>query len=130
MVVVIIIIGVVLLFLFFSDKKQEVNKIQQQGGFYRKYKVLIDYFLSIPEIKIERKDKDRIILIAKNYSASTRFTIAHGFEDVTIFWNHQSLAFGEHNLNWTFPEGLPQNQMLALIEKELSIYERNVLNLG
>lgn len=126
----VIVILVFLAFIFFSDKKQETKRVEEQGGFYQKYHELIAYFMSIPDIKVERKEKSMIMLMAKNYSASTRFTIAHGFEDVSIFWHHQSVAFGEHTLNWTFPENLPQRQMLSLIEKELSIYEKNILNQG
>lgn len=127
---IVAIIIIVLAFVFLPDKKQESQRVVDQGGFYIKYNELIQYFLSIPDIKVEKKEKMRIILLAKAYAASTRFTIAHGFEDVSIYWHHQSMAFGEHSLSWTFPESMPQQQMLSLMEKELGLYERNVLNQG
>lgn len=126
----IIVILVILAYLFFSDKKYETNRVQQQGGFYLKYKELLDYFLTIPDIKVEKKEKTRMVLVARNYSAVTRYTIAHGFEDVSIFWTHNSLAYGEHYKSWTFPESMPQKQMLELIEIELDAYTRNVIGNG
>src|SRR5690606_20551510 len=117
-------------FIFFSDKKSEINRIQEQGGFYIKYKDLIDYFMEIPKIQVEQKNKTSITLAVKDQQVVTRFTIGHGFEKVSIFWNHHSTTFGKHSLDWTFPESMPQSQMISLIEKELEIYERNLFSTG
>ena len=49
------------------------------------------------------------------------------FEDVSIYWQHISLGFGNHSLNWQFPESMPQTQMIDIIEQELSVYERKLI---
>lgn len=118
----IIIIVLFLLFLFFSDKKQEVDKINNQGGIYQKYKVLIDHFLEYPGVKVESRNSYSMILVLKDKLVITRFTIGHGFSDVSVFWEHSSLMFGKHNLKWRFPETLSQRQMIDLIDNELEIY--------
>jgi hypothetical protein len=126
---VIFIVGI-LVYFFISTKKEEVDKVKSQGGLYLKYKELIDHFLIIPNIKVEKNNNSSMILAVKDQSVVTRFTIGHGFEDVSIFWNHQSVMFGEHSLNWSFPESLPQSQMIDTIERELEIYQRNLIGDG
>ncbi len=123
-----VVVIIVLLYLFFSTKSEEVARVNNEGGFYLKYKELIDYFQSIPNIKVEKKTSTSVILLVQDKFVSTRFTIGHGFEDVSVFWYHQSLTFGNHSLNWTFPENLPQSQMIRLIENDLEVYERNLLS--
>jgi hypothetical protein len=124
-----IIVGVVAVW-FVLDKKEEVDKVKSQGGLYLKYKELIDHFLTIPNIKVEQKNNTSMILAVKDQYVVTRFTIGHGFEDVSVFWNHQSVTFGKHSLNWRFPESLPQSQMIDTIENELDIYQQNLLSDG
>ncbi len=116
-----------IIYLFVTAKKEEVAKINNQGGLYFKYKELIDFFLTIPDIEVEKKNNYSIILAVKGSGVITRFTIGHGFEGVSIFWLHQSLVFGEHSLSWNFPEYLPQSQMIDTIEKELENYQQNLL---
>lgn len=115
------------MYLFFSTKKEEVDKIKSQGGMFLKYKILIDHFLSYPGVIIESKSSYSIVLALKDNHVITRFTISHGFEDVSVFWDHQSISFGKHSLSWKFSESLPQTQMIDIIENELEIYTNNLL---
>ena len=121
------VIGGFLIYLFFSTKKEEIVRINSQGGFYNKYRVLIDHFMEIPNIQVENRNSDKISLVVKDPFVQTKFTIAHGFEDVSIFWHHQSVTFGSHSLNWRFPEFASQSEMIATIERELELYQRNLL---
>lgn len=118
---------VFIIFLFFRDKQDEVSRIQSQGGFEFKYRVLIHHFLSISGMQVERGSKSSITMSMKNTSVITRFTISHGFEEVTIFWQHNSLGFGEHKLNWRFPESMSQQTMIKVVEDELGAYEKKLL---
>ncbi len=120
----------VFVYLFISTKREEVTKVKSQGGLYLKYQELIDYFLTIPNIKVEKKNSYSIILAVKDPTVITRFTIGHGFEDVSVFWFHQSVMFGTHSLKWNFPESLPQSQMIDTIEQELELYNRNLIGNG
>jgi hypothetical protein len=116
-----------IIYLFVTHKKEEVDKIKNQGGIYFKYKELIDYFLTIPDIQVEKKNSYSITLLVRGAGVETRFIIGHGFEDVSIFWNHKSIMFGIHSLNWKFPEYQSQSQMISTIERELEIYQKNLL---
>ncbi|TXD48669.1 hypothetical protein [Polaribacter sp. IC073] len=129
MFLVFIVIGIAVVW-FVLGKKEEVAKVNVQGGLDLKYKELIDHFLIIPNIEIEKKNSYSMTLVVKGVNVQTRFTIGHGFEDVSVFWNHQSIMFGKHSLNWNFPEYLPQSQMIDKIEKELEIYQRNLIGNG
>jgi hypothetical protein len=122
---ILLFVGAVVIYLFISTKKEEVLKVKNQGGLYLKYQELIDHFLTIPNIKVEKKNSYSVILAVKGANVVTRFTIGHGFEDVSVFWVHHSTMFGKHSLNWSFPESLPQLQMIDTIEQELEIYQRN-----
>jgi hypothetical protein len=124
---IIIPILIFLAFLFFRDKQDEVSRMQSKGGFELKYGALIHHFLSIPRMKVERRSKSSITMSVKDPAVMTRFTISHGFEDVSIFWQHNSLTFGEHNLNWKFSESMSQNTMIEVIEDELGAYEQKLV---
>lgn len=127
---IILLIVVVLAYLYVTTKKSEVSKINNQGGIFFKYKILIEYFLEYPGVKIETKNSYSVILILKDKYAVTRITIGHGFEDVSVFWELNSIAYGKHNLKWKFPESLSQYQMIELIENELEIYNKNLFGNG
>ena len=126
----IVILGVVIfiIYSFLSDKNEETNRIQRQGGFYLKYKELINYFSKYPRVVVERKNKTSITFAIIDKYAQTRFTISHGFESVTIFWSLNSITMGNHSLNWTFPETTPQSQMIKDFETKMKIYETNLLS--
>lgn len=128
--VIVFIVVSILLYLFLTGKHDEVKKVERQGGFYVKYNLLISYFLEIPNIQIEKKGKTSIILAVKDKNVTTRFTIAHGFDDVSIFWNHSSKIFGEHSLSWRFPSYFSQSLMIEKISKEMKVYENNLLGNG
>jgi len=128
--VIVFVVASVLLYLFLSTKHDEVQKVKRQGGFYIKYNQLIHYFLEIPNIQIEKKTSTSLILIVKDRNVTTRFTIAHGFDDVSVFWNHNSSTFGEHSLMWRFPAHLSQSLMIEKISKEMRVYENNLLGNG
>ncbi len=124
-----IVIAVIIffIFLFFRNKQEEVQRVQSQGGFNLKYGVLINHFLRIPKMKIEKKNRSSITMAVKDPNVITRFTVSHGFEDVSIYWQHISTGFGNHSLNWKFPESMPQVDMINIIEQELGAYERKLI---
>jgi hypothetical protein len=128
MAFVVIAIAIFLLYIFISDKKEEVQKVQNQGGLLVKYRTLTNHFLSIPMMKVEQRSSTSITMAVKEPKVVTRFIISHGFENVTVFWFHQSLGFGEHSLNWRFPEGMEQLAMINVIEEELRRYEIKLMN--
>lgn len=123
---VILVVGV-LIYLFFSAKSEEKEKLNRQGGFYFKYKYLIDYYADEHGVVIEKKDKTSITVAMKDSRAITRYTISHGFEEVHIFFHQQSLNFGEHSLKWNFPESMSQEHMIDIINQEVHLYFKNLM---
>ena len=129
MIWILIIIGIVIIsfYNFNNARKSETNKLNEKGGFRVKYKELIEHFLGIPNIQIEKQNATSITLAVIDKNVVSRFTITHGFDDVTVFWNHHSLEFGEHSLNWNYPTNQPQSQIIKLIENDLEHYQDNLL---
>ncbi len=128
MAFVVIAIAIFLLYIFISDKKEEVQKVQNQGGVLVKYRTLTNHFLSIPMMKVEQRSSTSITMAVKDPNVLTRFIISHGFENVSVFWFHKSLSFGEHSLNWRFSERMEQIAMIKVIEDELQSYEIKIVN--
>lgn len=123
---VILVLGFIV-FLFFSTKKEESQKLKKQGGFYLKYKYLIDYYANEPDVIVEKRNNSSITLALKDVRAVTRYTISHGFEEVYIFFHQQSLNFGEHSLKWNFPESMSQEHMIDIINQEVHLYFKNLM---
>lgn len=123
----VLLVGGFLLYLFFSTKRDESIKVKKQGGFYLKYKILIDYYASEPNIIVEKRNNSSITLALKDKQVITRYTISHGFEEVFVFFHQQSLAFGEHSLKWKFPETMPQDHMIEMINQEINLYYKNLM---
>ncbi len=117
-----------IIFLFVKDKKEEVVRIAKQGGVKHKYGILINYFLSShPKMEVQKLSTDSITMEVIEPGVRTEFSIRHGFEDVTIFWTHESYGLGLHKLNWTFKEYLLQEEMIIQIENDLQDYEKKIL---
>lgn len=111
---------------FFSTKKDEISKVSTHGGLEVKYKVLLQYFMEIPNVRIERKSSTSIILAIKDTHVVTRYTISHGFGDINVYWDHNSAMFGKHSLRWCFPEDYSQYLMLSTIEHEYEEYQKKL----
>ncbi len=124
----VVLIVIFLVYQFISKKREEVSKINKQGGFYIEYKELIDSVLSIPGMEIEKKNSYSITVSNKKGTSYTRFIIGHGFEDVSIFWYHHSIVYGEHKLNWRFKSHEPQQFMIETISREIDTYSYNLMN--
>lgn len=123
------ILGIVILVVikFWNDKEKEVSKVNAQGGMMNKYRELISYFREIPNSQIQQVSSSSVKVVIRDKFVVTTFTINHGFSDYTIFWNHQSYTFGNHQLHWTFPEYMDQLSAINAISRELDIYQNNVL---
>lgn len=128
MLIFFIIIIVFIISKFIYDKNKEVNKVNHQGGMMVKYADIIEYFSDYPNSKIQQISSSSIKISTTDRFVVTTFTINHGFSDYTIFWNHQSVTFGSHSLHWTFPEYMDQINAINLINSELEVYQKNLLN--
>lgn len=127
MLYLIISILIVLLIKFIIDKNKEVAKIKSEGGMMIKHSKLIRSLSTHPQSIVKQISPYSVKIIVKDKFVITTFTINHGFSDYTVFWDHQSVTFGEHNLNWKFPEYMDQNSALNLISNELVLYEENMI---
>lgn len=112
---------------FLADKNKEVTKVKRQGGMKEKYSLLINYFLDYPNARILECSSSQATIIVRDTFAITIFRIAHGFNDFTVFWEHQSTTFGEHKLYWKFPEYMNQTNVINVIENELNEYAQRTM---
>lgn len=118
----------IIIFLFMSSKKEETIRVAKQGGVKQKYGILINYILSShPQMEVQKLNTDSITLAVIESGVRTEFSIRHGFESVSVFWRHYSAGYGNHRLNWTFPEFQSQEEMINEIEGDIAAYERKLL---
>ncbi|EKF56865.1 hypothetical protein I215_01585 [Galbibacter marinus] len=118
----------IIAFLFFKDKGEENKRIAKQGGVKQKYGILINYILSShPQMEVQKLNTDSITMAVIEPGVRTEFSIRHGFESVSVFWRHYSAGFGNHRLNWTFPEFQSQEEMINEIEGDIAAYEHKLL---
>lgn len=126
--IIVIIIVAFLAFLFLRDKNDEVKKVQMAGGMQEKYRILIDHFRSIPNMKVQSNRTTSITMAVTDRFVETKFIISQGFDAVSVSWFHTSIRFGSHELHWKFPETMTQNLIITLIEDELRVVESKLMS--
>lgn len=125
------IIAVVAYFIikFVIDNNKQANSVAKQGGMRNKYHALVQYALEgHPESKIVHEDGTSIRIGCSSAGGSTYMDIIQSFGSVIIQWNSHSLMIGNHELKWQFDEFKDQNEMIAQIEYDLSVYMSNVMS--
>ncbi|WAC40906.1 hypothetical protein [Pedobacter sp. SL55] len=124
------IIGIVvfLIFIFLRDKSDEVSKVKSYGGMMGKYSILISGLSDYPGTKVEQTSSTSVWILTRDRLVSTEFRINHGFSDFTVFWTHQSYAFGKHHLRWTFPEYMSQHSATNVIMNEIEEYSIKMIS--
>lgn len=123
-----VILIVVVIFKFVLDKNNEVEKINRDGGFINKYAILVEGFLDYPNSRILIQTENSIEIGLRDNFANTTFTIIHTFNKFVIVYQHQSYTFGEHKLNWEFPEYMNQNSVLNIVRNEIEEYNQKIFN--
>ncbi len=93
-----------------------------------KYFTLIKGLSDYPGTKVEQTSTSSVWILTRDKFVSIEFRINHGFSDFTVFWTHQSYAFGKHNLHWTFPEYMSQHNATNIILNEIEEYSLKLIS--
>ncbi len=127
--VIIIAVLAWIIFSFTKDLNKEAEKVKQQGGMREKYDELIEELLSQdPNCKIMHEDSTSIRVGCYNVSGNTYFDIVQTFGNVTIQFHIKNQVFGNHKLEWKFPENMNQQQMVQRINRDVTELNLRVLN--
>lgn len=126
----IVILAVVAYIIKFSyDRGQQIEKINQEGGMLKKYEVIINRILEIdPKIKFFKVSSDSLSLGVAGGGGLFMFVLTQTFGKLTINWVMKSPFFGDHNLNWSFPEYDNQKNMIERVFNDLHKYQENTVH--
>lgn len=125
-IIIFIVICIVVKFAY--DNHQQGVKVNKEGGMVNKYTVLVEHLLSGHQhARIVRQSSTSIDLGVASSGGVTAFYLIQTFGSLTVKWKLQSPLFGNHNLEWTFPEYLDQQKMIDQMNNDLHKYEMNML---
>lgn len=123
-----IIAAIVIIKLLYDSNQQKVA-IQKQGGMTNKYAILISHIISgDPRTKITKITTDSIDIVLSNAGGATAFFLTQTYGNLTVQWKVQSPIYGNHKLEWDFPEFLDQQKMIERITNDLEKYQMNVIS--
>ncbi len=125
-----IVIGIVVLIIvvkFIYDSNQQQVAVQKQGGMTNKYAILISHIMAgDPRTKITRITGDSVDIVLSTVGGATAFFLTQTFGKLTVQWKVQSPIYGNHKLEWDFPEFLDQEKMIERITNDVEKYQMNV----
>lgn len=123
-------IGIVVLIViikFVYDSSQQKEAVQKQGGMTNKYSTLIAHIMAgDPRTQITKITSDSVDIVLSNVGGATAFFLTQTFGKLTVQWKVQSPIYGNHKLEWDFPEFLDQNKMIERITNDVGQYQMNV----
>ena len=127
--IIAIVIFIVIKFAYDSSKQS--IKVAKEGGIKHKYRELIHEMMGDdPSIRIFHQSNTSITLGKSSPGGKTVFHLAQTFGKVTIQWKTESPFYGNHQLEWDFPEYGDQQSMARVMENDLLAYQTNVLSAG
>tara|TARA_B100000900_G_scaffold404127_1_gene412070 strand:+ start:881 stop:1279 length:399 start_codon:yes stop_codon:yes gene_type:complete len=129
--VFIIAIILYVMFRFFRDVEKQKRKIEIEGGMRVKYSTLVNYFLTGHQnCKVHQETADSILVGAISYGSQTSFELVQTFGSITIVWRSETPMFGNHKLEWQFPEYTNQEKIINQINSELEDYYADNLQMN
>lgn len=126
-IIVILIIFAISLFNFFKDRDKALSaNVDSAGGMMQKYNKIVQALLSDPLAKIEKIERDQIIISLRTSNTFTTFFILDSFEDVEITWNADLGTLGKHKKTWTFKSNSSQEIMLQVIKEYMNSMSKRI----
>jgi hypothetical protein len=123
------IIASIFILKFFFDSNQQKEVVQKQGGMLNKYSTLIQIIQSADSgTQIQRITADSVDLVLSNAGGVTAFFLTQTFGRLTVQWKVQSPIFGNHKMEWDFPEFLDQEKRFEQMSNDLEKYQLNVMS--
>lgn len=127
MLIFIGVLGILFVLKFFFEKNEQSTKVAKEGGMMNKYNILIANLLSgRKDTKIYKITSDSVQLGVISMGSATMYFITQTFGNVTVEWKIDNIIFGQHKLEWTFPEYLDQGKMISRIINDVSKYQNNI----
>jgi hypothetical protein len=129
MLILIIIVVVAILAWFVYDSNRQRIKGIKEDGIKNKYSLLVHYIMSEDSsVRIIRQTSTSIDFSLSNAGGANVFFLTQTFGNLTILWKMHSAIFGEHELEWDFPENLDQKSIIARVDNDLKKYQSNVMS--
>jgi hypothetical protein len=125
-IITVIVIAVVLKFIY--DGQQQSIKVTKEGGMANKYSMLVRHIMEgDPRVRITKQTATSIDFALSSAGGITAFFLTQTFGNLTVQWKMHSPIFGDHKLEWEFPEYLDQEKMIARLNNDLEKYQTNVM---
>lgn len=118
---------------FFWDRGKLGRKVVREGGMRKKFELLINSILDREDrAKIIKETSTYLCISASGFGIVTMIEILMAFRSVLITYKVISELYGEHKLEWKFPENENQEYILSKINKDVGSYlEKNqIINKG
>lgn len=126
MIIGLIIVAIVIKFA--ADMSKQNNKVAKQGGMENKYRILISHLINGNDrSEIVERRANSLTLKFISDGAVNAFFLSQTFEKITVQWKMRSHLFGEHKLEWKFPEYGDQENMAKRIINDSGKYLENVM---
>lgn len=123
---IIVIVGIII-FSFARDTYKENDKIVKEGGIHNKYRTLIDNFIDQDAgMKVIKETNTYMCVGMQNSSGHLAFHFQHTYNKINVKFEMKNIFIGNHNLEWNFPETMPQDDMIYQIETRTRQYMDNV----
>lgn len=118
--IVIVIIVVVIIGKFLLDCSKQAEQVRHEGGMMKKYSILVEHLLNHPNARIFQETNTFISIGISSSSGSTVYYLQQTFGNITIQMKVKNDPFvGNFNMEWTFPESMVQERMIAKIEEDI-----------
>lgn len=121
-VIILILAGLAIKFMW--DLKSQNDKVGSEGGMTGKYRTLIDSLITEDRrTQISEANANSLTLSLNTIGGSTAFFLTQTFGSLTVQWIIKNPIYGEHKLEWEFPEYENQNKMFETMKKDLIEYQ-------
>ena len=118
--IVIVIIVVVIIGKFLLDSSKQAEHVRQEGGMMNKYSILVEQLLNHPNARIYQQTNTFISIGISSPAGSTVYYLQQTFGNITIQMKIKNNPIvGNINMEWTFPEHMDQERMIAKIEEDI-----------
>ena len=109
----IIAVLVVIGFIVYKINSEYNSNVKENGGMLKKYEDFVDYLQDGGTFKVAKVTKDSVILAGRGATWSLDY-VGNTLE---VKFKGEVPLLGFQKQNWTFPDGFPQNNMIATIEE-------------
>jgi hypothetical protein len=124
---IIIVVAIIIIKFLYDSQKQNVQ-VAKEGGMRNKYSLVVHHILDgDSRARIIKETASSIDIGMVSAGGATSFFLTQTYGKLTVQWKMRSPVFGNHSLEWDFPEFLDQEKMLERMNNDLEKYQMNVM---